>query len=614
MTTPELDFATLDALGAWVIVLDRRGRVIHANRALVDATGIAAEKWEGRPVWEVFSLGDDAKAVRQIWTDIETRHFPNSYEGAFRHADGRLLRSTWRNTAILDERGRIAAILGTALGAVVESEPTALLVESEERFQALARNASELISELDEDGRLVFVSPNHETILGYPPERLLGREALEHVHPDDRTEVGRALEALGRQERLVQAAFRFRHADGGWRWLEASGTTYRTRDAGQRVIAVSRDVTERRLLEEARSSFGRILEESLNEIYVFDAESLRYLRVNRGARENLGYSLEELRELTPMDLKPECSVESLAARIEPLRAARVSKVEFETVHRRKDGSLYPVEAHLQQVILDDAPVIVEIILDLTERVRSAEELSRSERRARDAEQLASIGTLAAGLAHDIGTPMNVILGYADMLRSSLQDPEDRQRAARIGEQVKRVSELIQTLLDLARPQEATRLPVDLGRVLDASLAFLEQKLRQRGIQVERHFEPVPAVAGDERRLHQVFLNLFLNAADAMPGGGSLILHLDAPDPAGVEVRVRDTGEGIPEAQRRRIFEPFFTTKERGKGTGLGLLVSKGIILDHGGTIDVSSEPGRGTEFRIQLPVPAASEADASEGA
>ncbi len=600
MAGPDLDFATLDALGVWVIVLDRRGRIVHANRALLEAGGIEAEKWEGRPVWEVFSLGVDAKAIQQIWADLETRHFPNSYEAVYRRADGTLIRSTWRNTALLDERGQIRSIVGTALGAAVESEPSAMLAESEDRFQALARNASELITELDGDGRFLFVSPNYQRILGHPPEQLLGREALDGVHPEDRPEAERALALLHSEGAEAQAAFRYRHADGGWRWLEASATAYRTSDASLRVIAVARDVTQRRLLEEARTSFGRILEESLNEIFVFDAESLRFIQVNRGARENLGYRLEELRAMTAPEIKPECSVENLRERIEPLRSGRAARIEFETVHRRKDGSLYPVETHLQRVILDDAPVIVEIILDLTERIRAAEELSRAERRVRDAEQLASIGTLAAGLAHDIGTPMNVILGYAEMLRGSLDDADDRERARLIGEQVRRVSDLIQTLLDLARPQETTRVPVDLAGVLEESLGFLGEKLRVREIEVHRHFAAVPDILGDPRRLHQVFLNLFVNAADAMPEGGSLRVHL-SPAGADVEVRVCDTGGGIPEDQCRRIFEPFFTTKERGKGTGLGLLVSKGIILDHDGTIDVSSEVGRGTEFRILLP-------------
>ncbi len=288
---------------------------------------------------------------------------------------------------------------------------------------------------------------------------------------------------------------------------------------------MARDVTERHQAEEARAAFGRILEESLNEIYVFDAATLRFLQANRGARENLGYSMQELRERTPLDLAPELSSEDLAGLLEPLRSGRTARIGFETVQQRKDGSRYPVEAHLQQVTLDGAPVIVAFVVDLTERVRAAEELAETDRRACEAERLASIGLLAAGLAHDIGTPMNVILGYAEMLRDSLSEERDRERVRIISEQVRRVSDLVRILTNLARPHEATREPVALAKLLEDSLAFYREKLHARRIDVRRSFEVVPDVLADEGRLQQVFLNLLVNAADAMPTGGSLDVSL-----------------------------------------------------------------------------------------
>jgi PAS domain S-box-containing protein len=597
-----LDPRTLDALGCWVIVLDRQGRVAHVNPALVEASGLEGESWAGRPVWEVFSLGEDATAVQRILSDRERRHFPNSYESAFRTADGRVLRARWMNTALFDEGGELAAIIGAGTEVGVESELPELLLESESRFSALARNASELIAEVDDEGRFVFLSPNHEAIMGYTAEQLLGRLALELVHPDD-MERGLALEATLRSEgAFAHEPLRYRRADGSWRWLELSATVYLSRVGAPRGIFVSRDVTERHQSEEARTAFGRVLEESLNEIYVFDAASLRFLQANRGARENLGYSMEELRERTPLELNPELSAEDFAELLAPLRSGEVARVGFETVHQRKDGSRYPVEVHLQQVTLDGAPVIVAFVVDLTEKVRTAEELAETDRRAREAERLASIGMLAAGLAHDIGTPMNVILGYAEMLGDSLSEERDRERVRIISEQVRRVTDLVRVLMNLARPHEASREPVALAKLLEDSLAFYREKLRARAIDVRRSFEEAPDVLADEGRLQQVFLNLLVNAADAMPTGGSLDVSLARCGDDRVEVRIRDTGGGIPEDLQARLFEPFFTTKVEGRGTGLGLLVSKGIVVDHGGTIDVASEVGKGTEFRIVLPL------------
>ncbi len=201
--TARLDPGTLDALGCWVIVLDRQGRVAHVNPALVEASGLGGETWVGRSVWEVFSLGEDATAVQRILADRERRQFPNTYESAFRTADGRVLRARWMNTALFDEAGELVAIIGAGAEASVDSELPELLLESESRFNALARNASELITEVDDEGRFVFLSPNHEAIMGYAAEQLLGRPALELVHPDER-ERALALEATLRRRGSVR--------------------------------------------------------------------------------------------------------------------------------------------------------------------------------------------------------------------------------------------------------------------------------------------------------------------------------------------------------------------------------------------------------------------------
>jgi len=278
---------------------------------------------------------------------------------------------------------------------------------------------------------------------------------------------------------------------------------------------------------------------------------------------------------------------------------------------------------LQKLLLFDASLAMETYIGGRQRelVYLNQELSRSGRelahdleaqgarlrqtteRARSAEQLASIGTLVAGLAHEIGTPMGVIQGHAKLLESKLSDEQARWRLQTIQEQIARISKIMQSLLNMARPARSARVPVALEALIDGTLAFLREKLQRRGIQVVRSFEPVPSVRGDPERLQQLFLNLFLNAADAMPGGGELRIGLRACD-GEVEIEVADSGEGIAEQDLPRVFEPFFTTKPAGEGNGLGLSVAHGIVADHHGTIDVRSESGVGTCFRIVLPLAA----------
>ncbi|MEM7410146.1 MAG: protoglobin domain-containing protein [Myxococcota bacterium] len=229
-----------------------------------------------------------------------------------------------------------------------------------------------------------------------------------------------------------------------------------------------------------------------------------------------------------------------------------------------------------------------------------ETLRETTRRARVAEELASIATLVAGLAHEIGTPMGVIQGHAKLLESKVSDDDARWRLTTIQEQIGRISRIIQTLLNMARPGSKAHRPVALRPLIEQTLSFVSEKLERRAITLHAEFADAPSVAGDAERLQQLFLNLFLNAADAMPDGGDLTVVL-APDPAGVRVEVSDTGIGIAPEDLARIFEPFYTTKDAGQGNGLGLMVSHGIVADHGGAIDVESDVGEGTRFRIVLP-------------
>jgi len=232
--------------------------------------------------------------------------------------------------------------------------------------------------------------------------------------------------------------------------------------------------------------------------------------------------------------------------------------------------------------------------------RTGTALRHTAERARAAERLASLGTLVAGLAHEIGTPMGVIQGHAKLLEGAVADDNARWRLRTIQDQIARISRIIQSLLNMARPGRPRRVPVDVAALLDNTLAFLTEKLQRRQIVVKRDYATVGSVAGDPERLQQVFLNLFLNAADAMPKGGELSVSLGMQGPE-VEVRVADNGCGIPAGDRERVFEPFYTTKAAGEGSGLGLSVVQGIISEHHGAIEVLRSDASGTEFRILVP-------------
>jgi two-component system NtrC family sensor kinase len=231
------------------------------------------------------------------------------------------------------------------------------------------------------------------------------------------------------------------------------------------------------------------------------------------------------------------------------------------------------------------------------------------------EKLASLGRLAAGVAHEINNPLTGVLTFAHLLRQKPNmDDQDRQDLDLIINETTRVAEIVRGLLDFARERPAAKRPLDLNEIIRRTIRLLSgQKGFQQIIVVEDLDEGLPKVEGDENQLQQLLLNLSLNACEAMPQGGTLMVQTSARNGA-VAVKVSDTGCGIKKEHLDRIFEPFFSTKPVGKGTGLGLSVSYGIAQQHGGTLEVESEEGKGSTFTIVLPSVSSSSPDGKENA
>jgi PAS domain S-box-containing protein len=269
--------------------------------------------------------------------------------------------------------------------------------------------------------------------------------------------------------------------------------------------------------------------------------------------------------------------------------------------RRKDGTIFPGDLAVSEIQLGDRRLFTGVLRDLSERKRTEKQLHDASARVEAAEELAAVGTLVAGLAHEIGTPMGVIQGHAKLLEKHVHDDRARWRLTTIEQQIGRISRIIQSRLNMARPKASERVSVPLEPLLETTLSFLTEKLSRRGVQVVRNFRPIGSVTGDPERLQQLLLNLFLNAADAMPEGGELRVSLKSDGKSGAVLRVADTGLGIEPQDLDHIFDAFYTTKEAGTGSGLGLMVAKRIVRDHGGSLGVKSTPGEGTEFRIHLP-------------
>ena len=366
-------------------------------------------------------------------------------------------------------------------------------------------------------------------------------------------------------------------------------------------------------VERMRQSNENILESLDNGLAVVDADR-RVIRWNRALehvsgiprREAVGRSLAELLSASLADAIETARQESpsgAALYRVPLTLARGNT----DTGRLVDVVVVPLQGDGAGLGVEGSIIVFE---DVTSRARLEEQLQISDK-------MASIGLLAAGVAHEVNTPLTGISSYTQMLLDRA-DPEDPQTKLleKIERQTFRAAKIVNGLLTLARGGQSAseRAPVDLNAVVNDVLSLLEHQFRTVNIQVRRDFAAAPPVVfGTEHKLQQVFLNLFINARDAMPRGGWLSVTTRAEgDWATVEVS--DTGAGIPTEHLSRIYDPFFTTKALGQGTGLGLSITYGIVGEHDGRITCDSRPGEGTRFTLALPLMAGAQRAAAGGA
>jgi PAS domain S-box-containing protein len=603
----------VDSVPAGLLVVSPDLHILSTNPAFLQSFGLRPEEVVGRrldeliraesPPYRVEGGPEGHPAPENVLIDLQVG-------GGTEKRSARLTMKMLPHETEEVGEGRLLVVVedltaSERLRAVAES--------SERRLRDLIQTVDAILWEAEGESRhFRFVSQRAEDVLGFPISQWLDEPDfwVRHLHPEDRERAVEHHLAAIHGGRDFEHEYRMIAADGGIVWLRDRVTVQKLGDENsQQIRGVMLDVTEQHLAEEERARLSQAVEQAAEAILMTDTDGVIHY-VNPAFERVSGYTRAEVAGKTPRILRSGLHDAEFYRRLwDALLRGEVFTGHF--INRRKDGSLYHAEAVISPVRDAGGRIVnfVAVQRDVT-RERQLEE------QVRQSQKIEAVGRLAGGVAHDFNNLLTIIAGYSQLALDRLK-PDDPV-ATHVGEIKKaadRAASLTRQLLAFSRRQVLTPQILDLNAVV-ANMGKMLRRLIGEDVELETRLAPQLArVKADPGQIEQVILNLAVNARDAMPQGGRLMIetsdffldqdyaeaHFPIQPGNYVMLAVSDTGIGMDAETLEHIFEPFFTTKEQGKGTGLGLAMVYGIVKQSGGYIYVYSELGRGSTFKIYLP-------------
>lgn len=590
--------------------LDEEGYLIQVNAAWLQLLGYTREEVVGKSFADFLTPWSQER-FRTTFPEFKRAGHVFGIEHEMVCKDGSLI------VASID--GRISRAEG---GAVIRThcvfqditrrkQAEKALQESEQRYRATFNIASVGIDLVDRQGRFLEVNNALSQLLGYTPEELQHLTIVDVTHPEDVARSSEMHEALVQGEtegyRLEK---RYVRKDGAILWVDIAVSAIRDADGQYRAtVGVIRDITHARKIEEVRNRLAAAIEQAAEIVVITDEEgSIRY--VNPAFEKATGYTSAEAIGRNPRILKSgEHDTVFYKHLWDTLKKGDIWSGRF--INRKKDGRLYYEDATISPVKDISGKIVnfVAVKRDITEHLELAKQLQQ-------AQKMEAVGTLAGGIAHDFNNLLQAVLGYSELVLADDDLPERfRDDLEKILAAGRNGADLVQRLLTFSRKTETRPLDLDLNQRIRQTGKFLQRTIPKM-IEIELKLaEDLAAIHADPTQVDQVIMNLAVNARDAMPEGGKLLIetanvvleedyaksHFEAKPGRYVLLQISDTGSGMDRNTLEHIFEPFYTTKTPGEGTGLGLAMVYGIVQQHHGFINCYSEVGHGTTFKIHLP-------------
>lgn len=610
--------AIFDNTFQFVGLLDTAGILLEANRTALEAIGVTQSSVVGQAFWTTpwWTHSPDLQVqLQQAIVRAATGELVR-FEAKHFLADGSHVIVDFSLSPIKDETGKVVMLIPEGRDITDRKRTEAALQESEARFRALLTAAPVGIFQADVTGNNLFLNQQCLQLMGLestPDEVTRLDAAINTLHPDDRQWVSTQWRRAVRSQQEFAAECRFLTPQGrvNWVFVKAIGID---EESGNLTgyIGTMMDITERKQLERDRERFLAVA----SELQLILGNNGYYRWVSPMFESVLGWTAAEMTSrkwtefIHPDDINP--SVAESASLFDGN-----TTIGFENRYLHQNGSYRWLSWKAQPYPEEDS--IYAVAVDITEKKQLEQQFLRAQR-------LESLGSLASGIAHDLNNVLTPIVGVAQLLPMTLPNLDDRNRRLldMLVESSRRGSGLVKQILTFARGLDGERTTIQVRHILTELISVARQTFpKSIEIQVNNDREDLWLVNVDATQIHQVLMNLFVNARDAMPDGGSLTassenmvidadyaqIHLQSPAGAYILISIADTGIGMTGEILDRIFEPFFTTKET--GTGLGLSTVRGIVKAHGGAIEVESQIGRGTCFKIYLPAIYSKEAESS---
>ncbi len=583
------------------------GKYTYANPAMAAIFGYSVEEFIGLTPNQIVVPDDQAMVTDKIKEQFSGEVKSTQYQVRVKRKNGSpgFVEVYGSGTTI---NGK-PALIGTLIDVTDRKRVEAELEKSNIWFRAAFMTGTDayLIATRDE-GRIVEVNDSLLELYGYKREEMVGRTGIElgmWAFPEARQDFLKELRKTGIARHFELLA---RKKSGETFWVLYSASELAI-PGEPMILGAIEDTTKIKLvnemLKENEAKFRSAFMTGPDAFYLATLEEGLILEVNDNFEQVFDYPRKEVIGKTSLQLNLYVNPADRTKMVSELKTKGFVK-DLELKARKKCGEIITISISISTLALYGKDHILGIIRDITERKQAEAESLRLREKAEMSSRLAAVGEMAAGIAHEINNPLTSVIGYSELLMDNKSLPEELLGSLKIiydGSQ--RVKDIVKRMLTFARQTDAVKTSVSVNELIENTLSLRSYVLRTANVRVNKNLSPAqPMITADPGQMHQVFLNLIVNAEYSMKqahGKGVLSISTTANN-GSVDITITDDGTGMSEEVRARLFNPFFTTKAEGEGTGLGLALSRAIILEHGGTIDVESQPGDGASFIIKLPL------------